>query len=171
MPAILPASYSSVQLVWDGAPFISSISQISSSYVASKIGEVEAEINAKISKRYAIPLTVECPILTAIATREAIYQIALSRALIHFPPLQQGRHPLYIQHLADQNMVNAIVTGSMQLVGVDGTTIDADTGNMELWSTTMNIIPTFNKGDILDQIQDNSMLQETRDDFDSKNSL
>lgn len=170
MPATLPVSYTSVQLVWDQAPWINSISELSSSVLASRyLGPVEAEINAKLAKRFALPLTDrECPILTAVATREAIYNIMITRGLIHFPPAQQGRHPMFVQHLADQNLINAIVTGSMALIDASFTEVPANVAAVELWSTTMDHLPTFGKGDLLDNIQDDAMLDDSRDDYDTK---
>ena len=160
MPSTLPCSYTSVGLVNSAFPAIHSVSQITSSVIAQVAGSVEAEINARISKRYTLPLGFDCPILTAIATRETIYRIAVQRALVHFPPAQQGAHPMYMQHKDDQELLKMIAAGEIQLVTSSGAVVAADTTQMEIYSTTMDYEPTFHEGDWPDMIQDQDKIDD-----------
>lgn len=160
MPQTLPCSYTLVTRIHSAYPPINSVSAITSGVVAQFIGDVEAEINGRISGRYALPLTVECPILTAIATREAIYRIVVQRALIQFPPPQQGSHPLQVQHRDDQKLLDLIAQGSVKLVDSSGAQIPADTTQLELYSTTKGYVPTFHEGPWADMVQDPSKIQD-----------
>lgn len=156
----LPCSYTEVTRINSAYPPITSVSAITSGVVAQYIGDVEAEINGRISGRYALPLTVQCPILTAIATRETIYRIVVQRALIQFPPPQQGSHPLQVQHKDDQNLLNMIADGSIKLVDSSGAQIPADVAQLELYSTTKTYIPTFHEGPWPDMVQDPNKISD-----------
>lgn len=157
--------YSTVSLVWQNAPAINSVTALTSAVVFGYIKSVEAEIDSKISKRYALPLASgSYPVLEALATREAIYRIMVQRALIQFPPAQQGRHPLYQQHIDDQKLLDQIADGQAQIVNSSGEVVGADLGTMEIFSTTMDHIPTFHEGDPLDMIQDQEKLDDIKGD-------
>ena len=166
MPLTLPCSYTSVGLVNSAFPAIHSVSQITSTVIAQIAGSVEAEINARISKRYALPLGFECPILTAIATRETIYRLVVQRALINFPPAQQGQHPLQVQHKDDQDLIKLIASGEIQIVTSSGAAVAADTTQIEIYSTTMDYLPTFHEGDWPDMVQDQDKIDDALRDRD-----
>ena len=164
--ATLPVSYTSVSYVNTALPSISSVSNISSGVIAQYAGGVEAEINAMISKRYALPLTSECPILTAIATRETIYRIAVQRALVQFPPAQQGQHPMLTQHKDDQKLLERIMNGEIQLIADTGAVIAADITQLEIYSTTKTYLPTFHEGPWGDMVQDENKINDLLTDRD-----
>lgn len=158
MTIISVVSYTSVARINQAFPAISSVSNITSAVMAQYADGVEAEINAKIAKRYTLPLTVTCPLLTAIATRETIYRIAVQRALVQFPPAQQGQHPMLTQHKDDQKLLEQIAEGEVQLIDVTGIAIAANTADVEVYSTTKNYVPTFHEGSWVDTVQDPSKL-------------
>lgn len=162
----LPVVYTSVTRINSAFPAISSVSNINSAIVAQYAGDVEAQINAVISKRYALPLTVESPILIAIATREAIYRICVQRALIHFPPAQQGQHPMQAQHKEDQDLLKQIADGAIQLVDASGAAVSFDTSQIEVFSTTKNYQPTFHEGPWTDQVQDPDKIRDALSERD-----
>lgn len=164
MPGALPVAYTSPSRVGSAFPALNSVSNITSGVIHQFIGDVEAEINGLIGKRYSLPLTVECPILTSIATREAIYRIAVQRALVQFPPAQQGRHPMQTQHIDDQKLLEKISRGELQLITSSGAVLGADTSQMEIFSTTMDYEPTFHEGSLNDAIVDPDKL----DNIDSE---
>ncbi len=156
-PAVV---YTSVTRINSAFPPISSVSNINSAIISQYATDVEAEIDSIISKRYVLPLTVTCPILTAIATRETIYRIAVQRALVQFPPAQQGKAPLQVQHEDDQKLLQKIADGKMQLVGTDGTVVAADLTQTDIYSTTMGYVPTFHEGAWGDMVQDPNKLTD-----------
>ena len=159
-------SYTSVERINQAFPAISSVSNITSAVVAQYAESVESEINAKISKRYTIPLTVQSPLLIAIATRETIYRIAVQRALVQFPPAQQGRHPMQSQHIDDQKLLEQIAEGGVQLIGADGVALAANTTDVEVYSTTKTYLPTFHEGAWGDMVQDQDKLDDILADRD-----
>lgn len=156
----LPVIYTSVTRINSAYPPITSVTAITSAVTAQYAGDVEAELNARIAGRYALPLTVECPILTAIATREAIYRIVVQRALIQFPPAQQGQHPLQVQHKDDQALIESIVKGVIKLVDSSGAQLSVDLTNAEVYSTTMGYNPTMHEGEFLDMAVDQNKLAD-----------
>ena len=160
MPATSPVSYTSVTRINSAYPAISSVTNMTSGVVAQYAGDVESEINAKISKQYTLPLSVDCPLLTAIATRETIYRIAVQRLLVQFPAAQQGQHPLQVQHKDDQSLLKDIMDGKLQLVDASGAVMAIDASQIEVFSTTKNYVPTFSEGSMLDNIQDQDKLDD-----------
>lgn len=162
----VPVVYSSVSRVNSAFPAISSVSNITSGVICQYMEDVEAEIDAIISKRYALPLTVTCPILVAIATRETIYRIAVQRALVQFPSAQQGQHPMQTQHLDDQKLLEKIMEGKIQLVAAGGAVVAADLTQSEVYSTTKNYLPTFHEGAWGDMTVDQNKLDDIRSDRD-----
>lgn len=162
----LPVSYTTVGLVSSAFPAIASASNINSSNIAQYAGMTEAELNGRIAKRFTIPLTVECPMLTAIATRETIYRIAVQRALVHFPPAQQGQHPMQIQHKEDQKFIEMLVEGEMELLDSSGAVVAAAAAVSEFYSTTKDYVPTFHEGAWGDMVQDPDKLQDILTDRD-----
>lgn len=134
-------------------------SGLSSAVVLGFIDQVEAEVNAKVSNRYALPMTVVCPLVAAIALRETIYRICLQRALVQFPPATQGKAPLAVQHEQDQKMLDAIAEGEMNLVDSSLAVIGPiSTGRGQIFSTTMNQNPTFTELGRTSQVQDTDKL-------------
>ena len=164
--ATLPVSYTSVSRINSAFPAITSVSNITSGIVAQYAGDVEAEINANLSKRYSLPLTVDCPLLIAVATREAIYRLAVQRGLVQFPPIQQGQHPMQVQHKEDQKLLERLMNGEMQLVDSSGGVVAANTTQMDVYSTTMNYVPTFHEGAWEDTVQNQSKLDDILADRD-----
>ncbi len=161
-----PLAYTTVTRINSAFPSISSVSNITSGVICQYATDVEAEIDAVISKHYSLPLTVTSPLLVAIATRETIYRIAVQRALVQFPPAQQGRAPLQVQHEEDQKLLAKIAEGKLQLVSSSGAVIAADTTQMEIYSTTKTYIPTFHEGDWGDMIIDSNKLDDIASDRD-----
>ena len=159
-------SYTSVSRINSAFPAIGSISNITSAVIAMYASDVEAEINVLIANRYVLPLTVVSPLLTAIATREAIYRILVQRALIQFPPAQQGQHPLQIQHKDDQDLLKKLEAGDLQLVDSSGAEILMDLTQLETYSTTQGYLPTFHEGDWTDTVQDQDKLDDILSDRD-----
>jgi phage gp36-like protein len=156
----VPLSYTAVTRINSAFPAINSITNINSAIICQYAEDVEAEIDAVISKLYALPLTVTCPILVAIATRETIYRIAVQRALIQFPPAQQGKAPLQVQHEDDQKLLQKIADGKIQLISSSGAVLVGDLTQMEVYSTTKNYVPTFHEGAWTDMNVDQNKLDD-----------
>lgn len=124
-------------------------------------GPVEAFILGKVAKLYSIPDLVGRlpPVLHAIATRETIYRVSLSRLMTQFPASQTGKATIQVMHDEDMKMLDAIGAGDMTLLDSSLQVIDPTLGNVEIYSTTMDYHPTFHEGARLDQVQDQSKLE------------
>lgn len=143
--------YTSVGAVNSLFPPISSVTALTSGVVAHYIDTVEAEIEARLTKRYAIPVTpiasgATVPLLSAIAERETVYRIAVTRGLVQFPAAQQGQQPLAIQHKEDQQLLQQIVEGMIHLIDSTGQELPVDTSQLLVFSTTQGYNPTFADG-------------------------
>jgi phage gp36-like protein len=160
--------YTSVGRVNSAYPAVSSVTAITSAVIHDLYAEpVEAEIDGIISKRYSLPLSVTCPILVGIATRETIYRLALERMLTHFPAAQDGKHTLQVTHENDRKMLSAIAEGTIQLISSSGEVVAPDlTESGEIWSTTKDYLPTFHEGDTGDWVRDQSKLDDIEADRD-----
>ncbi len=156
----MTAVYTTVTRINSAFPSLSSVTNITSAIIDQYATDVEAEIDARIIARYTLPLASVPAILAAISTRETIYRITVQRALIQFPPAQQGRHPLQQQHIDDQKLLTDIVKGDLSLVASGGSEIAPSLAKMEIYSTTMNYVPTFSEGAQTDQIQDEDKLDD-----------
>lgn len=160
----LPVSYTSVSRVGSAFPMLNSVSNITSGVIHQYAGDVQAEIDALIGKRYTLPLTVECPILTAIATRETIYRLAVQRGLVQFPPAAQGRAPLAVQHEGDQKLLEKIAKGDIGLVDASGAAIGANLQQIEIYSTTQGYLPTMHEGPWTEMVQDPDKITDLEND-------
>ena len=158
--------YTHVGSVYKAYPAINTaqLTGLSSLVVLSFIDQVENEISAKVSAKYALPFSNGCPILGTLALREAIFRIAIQRGLVHFPPAVQGRAPLAVQHDMDQKLLDQIANGKMNLLDNSLAVIGISTTERgEIYSTTMNLNPTFHEGSRYDQVQDTDKLDAIED--------
>lgn len=158
--------YTHIGSVYGAYPAINSAQAtgLNSATVLAFIDQVENEVNAKVSNRYALPFANGCPILGTIALREAIFRIAIQRGLVHFPPAIQGKAPLAVQHEMDQKLLEQIMEGEFNLLDNSLAVIAVSTTERgEIYSTTMNQNPTFHEGSIYDTVQDTDKLDAIED--------
>ena len=158
--------YTDIGSVYGAYPAINSAQAtgLNSATVRAFIDQVENEISAKVSNRYALPFSNGCPILGTIALREAIFRIAIQRGLVHFPPAIQGKAPLAVQHEMDQKLLEQVMEGKFNLLDNSLAVIGVSTTERgEIYSTTMNQNPTFHEGSWKDQVQDTDKLDAIED--------
>lgn len=160
MPTVSPVSYTTVERIWLAFPPISSVTNLASAGTCQVAGDVQGEINGYIAKRYALPLTIESALLTALATNETVYRIVAQRQLIQFPPVQQGRHPLQQLHIDYLKTLEGIRDGEIELVGVDGEVVETNLSVLEVWSNTKEYRHTMDEGPVEEQSQDTQMLDD-----------
>ena len=162
--------YTDIGSIYGAYPAINSAQAtgLNSASVLAFIDQVENEINAKVSARYALPVTASpltCPILQTLSLRESIFRIAIQRGLVHFPPALQGKAPLAVQHDMDQKLLTQIMEGEVNLLNNSLAVIAPSTSERgEIYSTTMNQIPTFHEGAWVDQVQDTDKLDTIESD-------
>lgn len=129
-------------------------------------GPTEALILGRVAKLYPRSALFPNlpPVLHAIATREVIYRVSLSRLMTSFPPSQTGKATIQVQHDEDVKLLQEIADGDMPLLDSSGELIAPSLGNVELYSTTMDYNPTFHEGDRLEQVQDTDKLDDIEAD-------
>lgn len=160
MPATLPASYSSVALVYTKLPDIGSITTLTSASIAQVIGEAEAEINAEIAQKYNLPMTSEVPILTTLATDIAIYRLLAQRV---FAADRLALSPWPDRYKEALTKLDRLAAGELNLVTSSGDVITGRSDLAEVWSTTMTYLPTMHEGAAPDMVQDEDKLDDIDD--------
>lgn len=113
-----------------------------------------------MSKRYSLPFSSPVPLLSAIAMRETIYRISLSRLMTSFPAAQAGKATIQVMHEQDQELLRQIMEGEIPLLDSSLQPIAVNAGGMEIYSTTMDYNPTFHEGEWADMNVDCEKLQD-----------
>lgn len=144
MPATLPVSYTSVQLILQAVPEIGSISTVTSLVVAHYAGRAEAELNARVGLRYTLPLASCPPLLTALATDLACYYLLTRKPLVG----NQTKGDAWFDKFKEaRDTVKELVEGKIELLDADGSaSYTARTDNNHFYSNTMGYLPTFFDG-------------------------
>ncbi len=159
----MPPFYTNPGSVFAASPPINSaqvLTGLNSAVVLGYVNQVEADINAKVGGRYALPFTNGCPILEALALRESIYMVSLQRGLVHQPAPMQARSPLAQQHESDQKYLDRIMEGEITLMDNSLQVINpVQTGRGEIWSNTQEFVPTFGEGRMVNNVQDQTKLE------------
>lgn len=159
MAITYPVSYTSCSLMMT-LPEIGSNSTITSQHLLTFAGMAESLINAKISRQYALPLTVDVPILQTIATDLAIYNTLTGR-LYTAERMKSSAWPERYKQAMD--ILKEISNGTLQLLDSSGSIVAARTDINEVWSDKMDYIPTFHEGNITDSIQDEDKIDNELD--------
>jgi phage gp36-like protein len=147
------ASYTTVERILSEVPAIGSASNVTSLIVCRYAANVEAKINAKLSRLYTLPFTNDIPVLTALATDLTIFDLLTKRVTAHFTDQQNTQNP-YISLRKDAwAMVDEISEGNIPLITSSGVAIAAAT-SVAITSNTKGYQPTFHNGKWEDMIQD-----------------
>ena len=129
-------------------------------------GPVEAFILGKVAKLYS-PLSAlvasQPPLLHAIATREIIYRVSMSRLMTQFPSSQAGKATIQVQHDEDMKLLAEIAAGEVTLLDSSLQIIEPSQSNVEFYSTTMGYNPTMHEGSYLDMVRDETKLDDIID--------
>ena len=160
MVATLPVSYTSVNYVYQTVPEIGSISYVTSATIAQIAGMAEAVMNAKLSNLYSIPITVEVPVLTTIATDLTIYRFFTRKPLTGE---QSKSNPWFDRFKESSDLLDKIAAGDISLIGVDGSVIDISSGAPTFYSNTMNYEPMFDEGNVESWEQDSTKQEDIAD--------
>ena len=160
MPSTYPVSYTTCSLMMTTLPEIGSVSTITSDHLVTFAGQAEAEINARLSKQYAIPFTFVVPVLQTLATDFAIYRL-LTRRLYTAQRLKDSPWP--DRYAECSSLLADIANGNISLLDSTGTIVGARTDVQQVYSTTKNNIPTFFEGHIGDCVQDPDKIDDEMD--------
>jgi len=160
MAITLPASYSTVALVFQQAPRVGSVSTVTSAIVSDAIGLADGEINAVLANQYDVPVAGPPPLLVSISTNMAAYY-TLRRL---FTRDRQNKSD-WVDEFKDRatSMLENLMDGKLELVTSSGTTITRN-ANEEAWSNTMGYTPTFSELDETLAIDDEDKLDDLKAD-------
>lgn len=161
----MAASYTSIARVYDLEPMIGSLSDLTSAQILSAFAEpAEAEMNARLSRSYEVPITGTIPLLQAIADDLTVYRI-LSRRVFTQDQLKNSVWPDKFKE--SMETLNEVAAGKVLLVNSAGTligtraTVAAAATNVDLYQ------PTFHDGGgWLDQVKSGD---KTTDEEDARN--
>tara|TARA_Y100000310_G_scaffold78084_1_gene74719 strand:+ start:11132 stop:11638 length:507 start_codon:yes stop_codon:yes gene_type:complete len=154
-------SYTTVSLMNMTLAEIGSMATMTNSVLLLHAYGAENIINAKISKRYSLPITDSVPILETLATDMAIYRVITGRIVL------TKEHPWFARFKDMNKTLDQIANGDLQLVASDGTVLAGkNTGAMEVWSNTKDYAPTHWEGDWTLHIQDEDKIQNEADERD-----
>ena len=124
----------------DSAP---EVGVVNPELMLSAIAQACSEVDGYLVGVYTLPILVEVPLLTRIATDIAIYNIWTARPFTPPPrPVETAWPQRYNAAVA---LLKAIQAGEVALVGVDGAMI-AKSGVGAAWSSTMHYVPTMGEG-------------------------
>ena len=135
-------SYTSVLAVLRTVPAINSMTNIASADVAHHAARVEALMNAKLSRSYALPFTSALPLLEAVATDLTIYDIIAKRN-ITMTRNEDNDWPSRFK--SAEKLLDQIASGELPLITSSGSAITPSAGAARVWSSTQAYTPTFNE--------------------------
>ena len=153
-------SYTTVTQILQTLSALGSISTLNNSLLLLHAGQAEALINAKIAKRYTLPLTQSVPILETLATDIAIYNVLTTRISLK---TEVGQHPWFQRFKMALDTLDDIVNGDVVLVGTQGTIVEDRSDLTEMYSTTMTYKPTTYEGPVELQDKDPDKVKDNLD--------
>ena len=159
-------TYATAGDVYALLPNIGSLSDLTSAQVLEVfIKPAEAEMNAKLSKYYTVPVTGTVPLLQAISTEIAIYR-ALTLRVFTASMLKESAWP--DRYKRAHEMLDELANGKWNLVDSAGVVVAGRAGFATAHSNTMDYLPTFHEGGVAeDQVKD----PEKNDDLLSERDL
>jgi len=112
------------------------------------IVQAESEINGHLSLVYRMPFATIPPLVTTLANDIAIYRLYTSR--MYQSPPRDTQTPWVDRYKAAVALLMRMSEGAMLLIGADGLPMAPASGQAaesnQIWSTTMNYVPTFGEG-------------------------
>lgn len=158
-------TYTTVDRMLAVEPRVGSLLSVNCGQMVIFATDAEAEVNGALGKFYDVPVVSPAsgntvPLLTSIATDIAIYRL-LSRRIFTQERLQDSVWPDKFKEAGDQ--LGAIKDGTMLLFDNSGTLIVDRTDIAEVYSSTMDYVPTFTELDSTEQRVDPQKIRDERD--------
>lgn len=167
-PTTLPVSYTTVDDVFTAIPTIGSVTNVTSGVVAVTAGRVEAKINGKLSKSFAMPISVASgntiPLLNAIATDLVCYELMAKFVFVQ-GMAKKSDWPDRFKEAMD--LLDDIVDGAIPLLDSSAAIVSPATGAASIpWSNTDDYFPTMQEDSFVNHIIDEDKLDDIEDDRD-----
>lgn len=138
-------SYTNVETVHEALPEIKTQAlNITSAEIAREAGQVEALINAKIARFYALPFAYDVPLLTGIATDLTCYNLLVKRLFTAGVP--EGS-PWPDRWKEAMEILDSVAAGETPLLTASLAVIAGSTETAEAWSLTQDYSPTYYESD------------------------
>lgn len=138
----LPATYCTVGDVLTNYPPIGSATTITSAQIAEAIGAVQARVDGKLARRYAVPFSPAPPLIQAITCDLSVYR--LHRRL--FTQQSQNKSDWPDRWKETEDQLCGLADGTILLTTGSGTVIEATGETMQPWSSTAGLAPTMTEG-------------------------
>jgi len=133
-------TYTSVDRIHTMVPQIGSLSTLTSAQTVELAEYGEAELNARIVKMYSVPVSGTVPLLQALATDLATYQVLAKRVFTN-ERLKDSAWPDRFKEALET--ADKIGDGDLLLTDENGDVIGANTSTSQLKTTTDGFTPTF----------------------------
>lgn len=157
----LPVSYTTVALITQTVPAIGSATSILSADIAAEAGKVQAMIDASLAHRYTVPFDTVPPVIEAIATDCAAYNLITKRMWASNRTVDEKM----VAGLKDAfGFLEALSAGSMTVVNSGGTVVAGRTDRAQIDGSHMDFLPTFDEQHTFDQVQDEDKLENIYDE-------
>lgn len=161
MPSVV-CSYQTVSGLLSMFPFVGSASNVNSAAIALFLSDAQAQVNAKVARRFALPITVEAPLLTQLTTELAIIDLCRKRIMFHFGKEDLSKAGILTRYDEVMKALDNLAEGKTELVSDVGSLVAV--ANREFWSTTLRRNPTFYEGDQHLQYQDKDKIEDQYSD-------
>jgi phage gp36-like protein len=160
----LPVNYTTVGNVLLTRTELGSITALSSAMIYQSIGKVEALINARLTKLYAVPIAPSPPLLETLATDLTVYKLLAELSLFKTERLKDS--PWFELQKQAWAVLDQVAEGKVTLTTSAGTVIAARSDQVLVYSTTMNYDPTFHDGGAFEEFVDDA--QKATDEADRR---
>lgn len=148
------SSFTNVQAVIDIYPAVGSASAVSSATIFGYIEDVTNEIDSKIGRRYALPLSSGAPVLQSIAKRMSLYDLLTIRMMAEWTK-EDMKNASFFERLKEaREQLDEIAEGTQLLYSSSGELIVQRTDIVEVWSNHKDTNPTFHEAGEYDTVQD-----------------
>lgn len=157
MPSVV-CSYQSVPGLVSQYPYlVTSAANVSSGSLAQFISDAQSVVNSKLAKRFALPITVESPLLTQLTTELAIIDLCRKRIMFHFSKEDLSKAGILSRYEEVMKQLADLADGTTELLTDAGSVMAS--ANREFWTTTIGRNPTFYEGDQHLQVQDEDKIE------------
>ncbi len=156
----LPASYATVDDVLDLCTRIGSISTVTSAHVRRMIGMAQADVDAKLAKKYDLPFTSEVPFLTVLTANLAVYYSTRK----HFTREKSNKSDWVDSYKIEaERLLQQLLENQVELIDTGGTVIDPSDSEGPS-SNTEDYIPTFSELPFTEHEVDEDKLTDKRNE-------
>lgn len=146
--------YATVSAVLAHYPPIGSLSTVSSAYIATQIGHTQAEVDARLAARYAVPFATVPPLIEAMVLDMTVHSI-LTRRVFTGERTNASAWPDAWKRSFE--LLDRVANGDIPLVTASGSLVlQASTAGGEVWSSSMVSTPTMNEGPWVDMINEDA---------------